>query len=138
MFTNPKRKHFEKKLAGIQAQIFDKEFQKHQAIQIREEVRLDRDRALEAVDAFETELKKEGHQPNTISELTAKRDEAKANADRFTAQMKMVDEQVEGVAYVPANAEKGTAEVIGQQGINDTISSLNEVRKMVVSYLKTC
>lgn len=141
---NPKKRHFEARLKTLEKNIWDKDFEKFQTLEIREGVRLDRDKAMEKVDAFETELLRE-HKPETIAQLTAQRDEAKADAARFEAQIGMLDREVNGKPYVPAHKVKNTetgeeTEVpvdMGQQGITDTIASLSELKKMFVSYLQT-
>ncbi len=127
VFTSPKKRHFLMKLDQANAQIWDLEFQKYQTLEMREMIRLDRDRAMETADAFRVELERE-HKEETKKELEAKKLQAEDNAKRFGAQMEMLDGEVNGRPYV--NDENP-----GKQGINDTIASIAEVRKMFVAYL---
>lgn len=130
LFASPKKRHFLRRLANAQASIWDKEFQTFQTQEMREMIRLDRDRAQEAADAFRVESENPIHKPETKTELEKKQKIALDNVTRFTAQMKMLDEEVAGRPYV-------SEEDPGKQGLRDTIASLNELKKMFVSYLKT-
>lgn len=131
-----KKRHFFERLNRVNQDIWDKEFQKLQTMEMRESIRLDRDRAMEAVDAFKVVLKTD-HKPETVTELESKKKQAEDNAERFTAQLRMLDEEVVGAPYMPANPSKGLEERLGKEGLNDTIASTNEVKKMIVSYIKS-
>lgn len=133
LFASPRKRHFITRLRNIEVSIWDKEYLKHQAREIREGVRLDRDRALEAADALKIEVAKD-HAPETKKELEDRLAHQIDNAQRFEAQIKMLDEQVEGRPYSPAS--EGKEADPGVQGINDTLGSLAEMRKMLTSYLK--
>lgn len=117
------------KLWTVQRQIWELEFKKHSSLEIRELIRFDRDRLMESVDALNVELGKE-HKEETHKELESRKAQLEDTIKRYEAQMKMLDEEISGLPYVsPENP--------GKQGINDTIASLMETKKMVESYIKT-
>lgn len=129
IFTSDKKKYFQRKLQNTREAIWGLEFKKFQTIELREQIRKDRDRAKEAVDAFEAELKRD-HKEGTTEALEKQKAEAQENADRFEAQIKMLDAEVAGRPYVSPEDQ-------GEQGITDNIAALNEMVKMFVSYINT-
>lgn len=142
-FMSAKKRHFIEKLENVTKSIWDKEFQKFQALEMREAIRLDMDRQNEAVDAFKVELARPDHKPETLAVLTAKMTEAQNNANRFKAQIQMLDNEIAGQPFNPGNAgdsEKGIAPADptpGTQGLNDVLASMNEVGKMFKAFIKT-
>lgn len=119
--TSKKYRFFAKKVRDVQYNIWDLDFKVAKSRQVREGVRQDRDRCIEAVQNIETKIK-EAKEGDDIQKLTAERDGIADNARRFEAQMKMIDDQIQGVPAEGTNP--------GQQGINDTIRSLAELRNM--------
>jgi hypothetical protein len=114
---NKKRKFFTKKVEDVQASIWEYEFKIAKSEQVKEGIRLDRERAVQQLDSFKD--KKENKK-----EIEAETE----NIRRYEAQMKMIDEQIYGV---PANGEDP-----GRNGILDTIKSLTELRSMYKDYIK--
>lgn len=126
---NRKKRYFLGKFWTLQRQIWELEFKKHSTLEIRELIRFDRDRLMESVDALNVELKKE-HKDGTKEELEKRKAEFEDTIKRYEAQMKMLDEEVTGLPYK-------SPEDPGKQGIDDTIASLMETKKMVEGYMKT-
>jgi hypothetical protein len=128
-FKSPRTKFIEFKLEQTDTQIMEKEIQKFSALEMRESIRLDRDKSSEACDALEAEAKRD-HKEGTTETLTAKLKDMREDVVRYERQMQMLDDEVNGLPYQsPENP--------GKQGINDIIASLNEARKMFVSYLES-
>lgn len=117
------------KIWNLQRQIWDFEFKKHSTLELREQIRIDRDRQMEQLDALSLEIEK-SHKADTKKELENRLSQAKETVGRFESQMKMLDEEVNGVPFK-------SPEEPGRQGINDTLGSLAETKKMVENYLKT-
>lgn len=126
--TNRKYRIFAKKIKDVDATIWDFEFKVAKSRQVREGVRQDRDRAVEAALHVGRQLEAKPAGVD-LKKLESDKAALEDNAKRYEAQMKMVDEQINGV---PA---KGVDP--GQQGILDTIASLVELREMYKSYLNT-
>lgn len=136
LFRSKKKIHFLRKRDNFLQNIWDKEAQKFLTQEMRESIRLDRDRESEKVDALETEIKRD-HKEETLKALQVKLDQAKENVDRFTKQMVMLDNEITGVPYTPGDAENGVEANPGQQGLNDTIASLGEANRMYTKYTET-
>lgn len=126
---NRKKRYFLGKKWTLQRQIWELEFKKHSTMEIRELIRLDRDRLKESVDALNVELGKE-HKDETKKELESRKVVLEDTIGRYEAQMKMLDEEVQGLPYK-------SPEDVGKQGIDDTIASLMETLKLVESYVKS-
>lgn len=124
---NKKKKHFEEKIWNVTRTMWDKEFQKASSLELKEAIRLDRDRQMETIAALELELGKD-HEAGTKKELERQRDEAKEKADRYEKQMQMIDIEVEGSPFVSPDDP-------GRQGINDVLGNLAETKRMLESYV---
>lgn len=120
---NKKLKYFKQKLANVDKALWDLEFKREKSAQVREEIRLKRDRLVETQNHLAQQVKKEGD--DASKELSKVTDDIK----RFEAQINMIDVEIYG--------KEPTAEDVGQQGINDQIDSLNELKQMVKEYIKT-
>lgn len=123
---NKKLKHFKHKLNNIDKAMWDLEFKRSKSSQIREEIRLQRDRAVEGKLQMEAQTPegkeaKEAHE----KELAKLVD----NIKRYEAQVEMIDAEIHGKQ--PTDTEPG------QSGINDQLESLAELREMTKSYIKT-
>lgn len=136
LLRGEKRQLFYQKLKQARNEIWGLEFKKFQTLELIELIRLDRDKAKEAADACRVESERE-HKPETKTELLAKKAIAEDNAERFEKQIVMLQNEVNGVAYNPGDPNKGIEPNQGQQGLNDTIASINEIIKMFVLYLRT-
>lgn len=126
--TSKKYRVFSKKISDVQMSIWEFEFKVAKSRQIREGIRQDRDRAVETIHKIESVMKEEKDK-DRLESLDKERNVMADNAKRFELQMKMVDEQIQGV---PADGENP-----GQQGILDTIKNLVELRTMYKDHLKT-
>lgn len=125
---NRKYRYFRSKVNDVTASIWDLEFKIAKSRQVREGVRQDRDRALEAVNQIT--LRIEGTKDkDAVKKLEEEKAKFEDNAKRYEAQMRMIDEQVNGV---PAEGENP-----GQQGLLETLASLTELRSMYRDYAKT-
>ena len=120
---NKKLKHFKQKLANVDKALWDLEFKREKSAQVREEIRLKRDRLVETQNHIAQQVKKDGD--DASKELAKVTDDIK----RFEAQINMLDVEIYG--------KEPTAEDPGQQGINHQIDSLNELKQMVKDYIKT-
>lgn len=124
---NQKKKYFKLKARNVQKMIWDLEFKIFKVRELREGIRLDRDRALETVHALDAEIKRD-HEPETLKELEAQKKLHQENAERFEKQLKMLDVEIEGQ---PAEGDNP-----GVQGINDQLAGLRELVKMINEYLR--
>lgn len=124
---NIKKKHFKDKLAYTQKQIWEIEFKINTSRKVREDVRVSRDRCVEAYNQIENRLKEvKGEEKKKLEEEQVK---IKDDQLRFEAQMDMIDREVYGV--------QPTKETQGQQGLQDHLDSLISLREMVKDYIKT-
>ncbi len=122
---NKKKRFFNKKIGDVTKSIWELDFKVAQSAQVREGVRRDRDQQLDRLAQLEAQVK--GADKKDKEAITAQIEETKANATRFEAQMKMIDDQINGV--------KASQESDGQVGILETISSLAELREMYKDYV---
>lgn len=121
---NKKKRFFKAKIDAVTKNIWDLEFKVEKTLQVREGVRQDRDKMKDAQFKIETELKTKPNDKKLTDELAQVVD----TINRYEKQMKMLDDQINGV---PAHEDNP-----GENGINDTISSLAELRKMYQDYLR--
>ena len=120
--TNPKYKLFTRKIRDVQLSIWEQEFKVAKSRQVREGVRQDRDRAVNAVLNLDASVKDKAQE----KELAEQKATLQDNIKRYEAQMKMIDDQINGV---PAKGEDP-----GIQGIMENIASLVELKGMFKSY----
>lgn len=118
-----KYRFFARKVKAVTKQIWDYEFKVEKTMQIREGIRRDRDSLIDAQHKLEAAFKAAPNDKKVEADYLAVND----NIKRFEAQMKMLDDQINGV---PANGDNP-----GENGVNDTIASLAELRQMYKQYL---
>lgn len=120
---------FRRKIRDVTYTIWETEFKISKSRQVREGVRQDRDRAMEGAHQMTAMLQGLTDTSTTQYADTAKQLEAQTeNVRRYEAQMRMIDEQINGIS---ANGENP-----GQQGILDMIKGYTELRSMYKDYLK--
>lgn len=122
---------FYKKFRDTQVAIWEQEFKVAKSRQVREGIRTDRERAIDALAQVSASLEgaKQKKQPKeTIQSLEKEKTYFAESVKRYEAQMQMIDDQIRGVAASGDNP--------GQQGINDTIGMLAELREMYRQFLK--
>lgn len=127
MFSK-KKKFFKKKLKEIDYAIWDLEFKIKKSRQIREGVRLDRDRAIENLQHVESALKRDVSKEDK-EKMEKERDTIKDNVSRYESQMKMIDSEIDGgepTEYSPSGV-----------GILERIKSLYELKEMYKEYIKS-
>lgn len=122
--TNAQYRYFYKKINDVQRSIWEYEFKVAKSRQIREGVRTDRDRAMQAIANLEDMLKTapEEKKEQLNKDLAANKD----NVARYEAQMKMIDDQINGGAVTDANP--------AGIGILEQIKSLTELKLMYQDY----
>lgn len=120
---NPKYRFFARKIKSVTKQIWDYEFKVEKTMQVKEGIRQDRDRMLDAKHKVEVALKATPDDKNLMSEFEKIVDTIK----RYELQMNMLDKQIDGV---PAQGDNP-----GEEGVADIISSLAELRSMYKAYL---
>lgn len=121
---NWKYRFFMKKISDVERSILEYEFKIAKSRQVREGVRQDRDRALESAKRLSVALT--GATKDQTIDLEKQIATQEDNAKRFEAQMKMVDDQIQGTK--PSESDPG------QQGIIDIIASLTELLTMYKDY----
>lgn len=124
---NTKKKFFKSKITDVDRYIWDLEFKIEKSRQIREGIRLDRNRALESVVQLDTQLK------NTTDEkekegLEKQKQELVDKANRYESQMKMIDNEI--------NGGQPTEDNPAGIGIMEKIKSFIELREMYKDYIK--
>lgn len=123
---NQKYRFFKRKVEATQKAIWDLEFTIAKSRQVREGVRQDRDRTIEAISQIETTIK--GTEKKEDKEkLEVELKTLQENATRYEAQMKMIDEQIEG-GWVTDENPAGI-------GIKERMASLASLREMYKDYL---
>lgn len=120
---NKKKKFFKHKVRAVTKQIWDFEFKVEKTLQIREGIRQDRDRLIDAKHKNDAALKATPKDEKLLKEAAEIADTIK----RYESQMKMLDDQITGGAV----SEENPAGI----GINEQISSLAELRKMYQDYI---
>lgn len=126
LFKSRKYRFFKHKIDAVQEAIWEQDFKVSKSKQIREGIREDRERAIEAVQKVTAAI----HAEKDKSEKSALEKEKEAftdNVKRYEGQMKMIDEQINGV---PAKGEDP-----GIEGIKDRIKALAELREMYKQYI---
>jgi DNA-directed RNA polymerase specialized sigma subunit len=124
LLIDRKYRFFAKKIVSVTKQIWDYEFKVEKTLQVREGVRQDRDKLIDARHKMEAQLKAKPDDVELQKELAATVD----TINRYEAQMNMLDSEIFGVA---ANGDDP-----GKEGVNDIIGSLAELRKMYKEYLR--
>lgn len=115
---NKKKKHFTQKLFDIERTMWDLEFKKQQAGELREKIRLDRDAQVNSKAMLEAQKDKE-EELKKVEDLI----------ERYEKQMKMIDDQVNGGQ--PAEDDPTGEGIVGR------IARLHELKIMLTNYIKT-
>ena len=127
MIFNTKKRFFKDKIDQVTKTIWEMEFKVEKSRQVREGVRQDRDRSIEAVGHVKARIEAsqdEAEKDNLKKELEGLED----SVSRYEKQMKMIDDQIVG-----SNGDKDNEPVIG---ILEQIKSLTELRNMYKDYIK--
>lgn len=126
-----KKEHFLGKLRGTRNMIWDLQFKVFKTREIREEVRQEYDYMMSRIATFEDRIKNwpEGEDPEEKARLVDQKQIAERDAERFLAQMKQLDIEVEGAK---PNAENPD----GATGIVQQIDSLKELEGMLRDWIK--
>lgn len=121
---NRQYRYFYRKVGDVQNSIWEYEFKVSKSRAIREGVRMDRDRAVENINNLEIGLKTapEDKKEKLEADLAAN----KENVARYEAQMKMIDDQINGGAKTQENP--------AGIGILEQIKSLTELKLMYLDY----
>lgn len=118
-----KKSFFKREMTRVKKQIWDTEFKIEKTLQIREGIRRDRDGLVDQRHKLEAAFKAT---PND-KQIEADLKEVNDTISRYERQMKMLDNQIQGV---PAEGEDP-----GENGLNDTIASLSELKMMYEQYI---
>lgn len=116
-----KKEFFKKKIQSVTYTIWELEFKLAKSRQVREGVRLDRDRVLQARELTITRPDSE--------EKTAELGQMDANVKRYEAQLDMIDREI--------NSYDGDENAEPVIGIIDQIKGYSDLREMYKSYLKS-
>ena len=126
-----KRQHFKQKLAGTQKMIWDLEFKVFKTREVREDIRKEYDQMKARIHNLEqqiTQFPKE-KDPAEKARLEDDKVRAEANRDRYERQMKMIDNEIDGLKPSSENPD-------GATGIMEQIDSLQELKGMLTDWLK--
>lgn len=116
--------YFNRKVRDVQNSIWEYEFKVTKSRAIREGIRGDRDRAMQSIANMEEGLKTIPAEQKGNLEQELER--AKENVTRYEAQMKMIDDQINGGAQTQENP--------AGIGILEQIKSLTELKLMYLDY----
>lgn len=122
---NKKKNFFKDKIDLVTKNIWELEFKTAKSRQIREGVRLDRDRAIESIINIDNAIKANPKDEN----LPKQKAQFEENIKRYEAQMLMIDKQINGFA--------GTETEEPVIGIMEQLKSLAELRVMYRDYIKS-
>lgn len=130
---SPTRKdHFKQRLQGTRNTIWDLQFKVFKTREIREEIRNEYDMMKSRLATLEQQIanfptdKDQGDKARLEDDVVR----AKRDADRFLAQMKELDLEVEG-------SKKTNEHPDGVTGITQNIDSLRELEAMLKDYIKS-
>ena len=118
-----KKAYFKRRINATTKEIWENEYKVEKSLQVKEGIRQDRDRIIDARYKAEAALKATPDDKQLIEEIAGFNETIK----RYEAQMVMIDKQVNGVA-----AEGNDP---GEQGLQDIISALAESRAMLKDYV---
>ncbi len=124
---NWKFQYFKSLYRQTQQQIWGLEFKVKKSRTIREGVRQDRDRAIEALNRIKPALEAEKDK-DVKEKLQQEHDEIQANVTRYEKQMEMIDDQINGAVGTE------TKEMV--IGLLEQIESLTSLKGMYLEELK--
>lgn len=122
-----KKQFFKEKIESVTYTVWDKEFKLAKSRQVREGVRQDRDRAIEAINNIEAKMKTT--KGKEAKELQSERDHMVNTKERYEAQIDMVDKQINGF-----QGDQTHEPIIG---ILEELGSLHELKGMYKSYISS-
>lgn len=122
------KRHFLKKIAGVEKTIWDLEFKREKTLMIREDIRVEYDHLQSRQDALEKELEKKKPE-NATKEIEDQKEKIKLDTERMLKQMVDLDIEVNGCGITVEFPE-------GHQGINQTLDSLRELLQMLKDYIR--
>lgn len=126
-----KKGHFKQKLQGVQEMIWDLQFKVFKTREIREDIRREYDQMVSRLVSLDNQLKNFPEDGN-IDEKKRIEDQitlATRDRDRFLAQMKQLDLEIEGSK--PTNEYPD-----GVSGVNARIDSLRELEGMLKDWIE--
>ena len=127
------KKHFKQKLQGVTKMIYDLGFKKYKTREIREDVRREYDTQKSRLSILDEQIKNwskdkdEGERKGLEDKVVL----LKRDIERFEAQMKQLDLEMEGSK--PTNEYPD-----GVQGISHQVDSLMELKQMLKEWIKSC
>jgi hypothetical protein len=122
-----KYRFFLEKRYAVQATIWEMEFKVNKSRQVREGIRLDRDKTVENINQLEATLKVPGKKEEEIKKLESELAMHKSNKERFEKQINMIDAQING----GQQSEDNPAGI----GILEQMRSLVELQGMYDDYM---
>lgn len=131
MRPQTRKRHFEDRLRGTRATIWDLQFKVFKTREIREGIRRDYDQMKSRISTMEQQIKDWPADKDVGDRKRIEDDKVRAerDAERYVKQMQMLDVEVEGAKPTAENPQ-------GHTGLTQQIDSLREVEKMVQDYLK--
>jgi len=133
--TNWKYRYFSRKLKGVKSMILDLEFKRFKTREIREEVRQTYDTSKAKLLSLETTIKQEkdkqgkGMAEGDIARLEDETVRLKRDIERYAAQIKAMDIDVEGSRETNEYPD-------GVAGVNQQLESLHELEGMLKDYCR--
>ena len=123
---NTKKRFFKDKIDSVTKTIWEFEFKIQKSRQVREGVRLDRDRAIEAIQQIDARIKGETKEEEK-AKMEVEKGKFQENVKRYEEQMLMMDKQITGFAW-----DETHEPIIG---ILEQIKSLVELREMYKDHI---
>ena len=126
-----KKQHFKQKFEGVTKMIWDLEFKAFKTREIREDVRREYDQSKARLSAIEEQIiiwpkdKDEGDRKRLEDKVVLQ----KRDVERFEAQMKQLDLEVNGAKPTVDYPD-------GVQGINHQVDSLQELKGMLEEWIQ--
>lgn len=94
--SKTQKKYYQSKLEGIERMIWDLEFRRFQLRGLREEVRQQRDRVYENIDALTKQIEKGENKPETLTILTEEKNKKQKALEELEDQMVRLDNELSG------------------------------------------
>ncbi|MEK7180258.1 MAG: hypothetical protein AAB706_02180 [Patescibacteria group bacterium] len=130
---NWKYRHFKTKIRSVERTIEDLNFKRFKIAEIREEVRKEYDNLKAKLAATEQEIKKQAENLTAPKEEVARLEDQKIvltrDTERKLAQLKEFDLEISGCKPNQDYQD-------GRQGINDQLGALQELKQMLIEYVK--
>lgn len=123
---NWKYKFFKKKIKQVECAIADLEFKLFKSREMREDIRKQRDRVVEALDAIDAKLPTDMAQ-EAKDALMAERKIQQTFKDNATEQLRMMDEEIDG--------RKATEDKPEYPGVIQQIDAMRELLQMYKDYI---